>query len=250
MYRTLDPAKIIRTLELLERRIAERFPGAGLGRVCAELTEVARETAARIAKIARPALWLRGLTAAILIVGLGLLVYVGTSIIEIKRGDENLTGVLQGIEAFVNILVLTGAAVLFLVTLESRWKRQQALEDLHELRSIVHVIDMHQLTKDPSTAATISGATPSSPKRAMTPFELTRYLDYCSEMLSLAAKVAALYAQSTKDPVVIDAASDLQQITSNLSSKVWQKINIVQTSIQHQPAAPGRVAVTGLPSMM
>jgi hypothetical protein len=114
----------------------------------------------------------------------------------------------------------------------------------------VHVIDMHQLTKDPSTAATISGATPSSPKRAMTPFELTRYLDYCSEMLSLAAKVAALYAQSTKDPVVIDAASDLQQITSNLSSKVWQKINIVQTSIQHQPAAPGRVAVTGLPSMM
>ena len=32
---------------------------------------------------------------------------------------------------------------------------------------------------------------PSSPKRLLSPFELTRYLDYCSEMLSLAAKVAA-----------------------------------------------------------
>ena len=39
----------------------------------------------------------------------------------------------------------------------------------------------------------------------MTPFELTRYLDYCSEMLSLTAKIAALYAQSSSDAVVIDA---------------------------------------------
>jgi hypothetical protein len=55
-------------------------------------------------------------------------------------------------------------------------------------------------------------------------------------MLSLAAKVAALYAQSTKDPVVIETASDLAQITSNLSNKIWQKINIVQTGAQDQPA--------------
>jgi hypothetical protein len=246
MYRTLDPAKIILTLERLERRIAERFPGAGLCRVCAELIAIARETAARISDIARPTLWLRALTAAILLCGLGLLGYVTGSIIEIKRGDENLVGVLQGLEAFINILVLTGAAVLFVVTLEARWKRRRALEDLHELHSIMHVIDMHQLTKDPSTAAAGSGATASSPARVLTPFELTRYLDYCSELLSLAAKVAALYAQSTKDPVVIEAASDLAQIASHLSNKIWQKINIVQTGgPQHAMAAPAYAASGG-----
>ena len=30
--------------------------------------------------------------------------------------------------------------------------------------------------------------TPSSPLRRMTPFELTRYLDYCSEMLAIISK--------------------------------------------------------------
>jgi hypothetical protein len=235
MYRTLDSARIVETLERLDRRIAERFPNAGLTGVCAELVSIARRTAARIADISRPIVWLRALTAAILLGGLALLAYVAGSIIELKRGDENLVGVLQGIEAFINIVILTGAAILFIVTLETRWKRRQALEDLHQLRSIIHVIDMHQLTKDPSTAV-VGKATASSPQRRLTPFELTRYLDYCSEMLSLAAKVAALYAQSTKDPVVIETASDLAQITSNLSNTIWQKINIVQTGAQDQPA--------------
>jgi len=245
MFRTLDAARIVETLERLDRRIAERFPDSGLSRLCTELTSVARQTASRIIDIARPAIWLRALSATILLCGLGLLAYVTSSIIEIKRGDENLVGVLQGLEAFINILVLTGAAVLFVVTLESRWKRRRAIEDLHELRSIIHVIDMHQLTKDPSSAATVSTTTASSPARTLSPFELTRYLDYCSEMLSLAAKVAALYAQSTKDPVVIDTATGLAQITSNLSNKIWQKINIVQTGAQ-QPsaAAPGHAAVS------
>jgi hypothetical protein len=34
----------------------------------------------------------------------------------------------------------------------------------------------------------------------MSPFELTRYLDYCSEMLSLTSKLAAVYAQNLPDP--------------------------------------------------
>jgi hypothetical protein len=31
---------------------------------------------------------------------------------------------------------------------------------------------------------------------------MTRYLDYCSEMVSLTAKIAVLFAQSLADPVV------------------------------------------------
>lgn len=242
MYRTLDTDKIITTLERLERRINDRFPGSGLSRVCAELTAVARESKARVAAVMAPNYALRAVSAAALLFGVALLTYVGT-IIEIKRDAENLYGVLQGFDSAFNIIVLMGAGALFLSSLESRWKRQRTLSHLHELRSIIHVVDMHQLTKDPSRISTVAVGTPNSPQRPLSPFELARYLDYCSEMLSLSAKVAALYAQGTKDPVVIDAASDLEQITSNLSGKIWQKITMVQSQLLAADPPP-----TALPS--
>jgi hypothetical protein len=108
---------------------------------------------------------------------------------------------------------------------------------------------MHQLTKDP--ASLLAEPTPASPERRLSQVELVRYLDYCSEMLSLAAKVAAVYAQSTKDPQVVSAASDVQQLTANLSAKVWQKIQIANTTLpasrtvqpgQSAPFAPSRAA--------
>jgi hypothetical protein len=49
-------------------------------------------------------------------------------------------------------------------------------------------------------------------------------------MLSLSGKLAALYAQDFNDPDVIEAASDIEQLATNLSQKVWQKITIVQAS--------------------
>ena len=243
-YRTLDPHLIVTTVTTLSHRVEERFPGSGLTKVCAELTAVARESKERVANVARPNLLLRLAITLVLLAGLMLLGYVGSVIAEAKRDPDNVYSVLQGIEASINIIVLVGAAALFLITLESRQRRARALADLHELRSIIHVIDMHQLTKDPSTVALVGTDTPSSPKRPMSAFELTRYLDYCSEMLSLSAKVAVLYAQSTRDPVVIEAASDLGQITSNLSNKIWQKINIVQRSAAQAAAAKSRTATS------
>jgi len=63
----------------------------------------------------------------------------------------------------------------------------------------------------------------------MSKFELTRYLDYCSEMLSLTSKLAALYAQELPDGVVIDAVNEIENLTGNLSRKIWQKISIVES---------------------
>jgi hypothetical protein len=234
MFRTLVPEKIVATLAALERRIAERFPDASLHKVCAELTRAAHESGARTARLRRPDYRLRALSAAVIASGLAALVLLATAL-EIKREGTNVYGILQGIESGFNIVVLAGAAIFFLVTMETRWKRRLALAHLHELRSIVHVIDMHQLTKDPSAILASGAPTPSSPERSLGPFELSRYLDYCSEMLSLSAKLAALYAQASKDTVVIDAASDIGQITTNLSNKIWQKITLVQ---QLAPAPP------------
>ena len=241
-YTTLNADRIIKTLEQLERRIGERFPGAGLYGVCNELLAVTRDTKARIAAIEAPNYFLRAISIAAMSAGLVLLFYIGT-IIEVKRDTENLYGVLQGFDSAFNIVVLMGAGAIFLSSIESRWKRQEVLDHLHELRSIIHVIDMHQLTKDPSRGPQVGSTTAHSPKRTMSDFELSRYLDYCSEMLSLSAKVAALYAQGTRDPIVIETASDLGQITTNLANKIWQKITMLQPhGSATWPAGPNSAA--------
>ena len=72
-------------------------------------------------------------------------------------------------------------------------KRRQTLRYLHELRSITHIIDMHQLTKDQSFVR--GEEQPDiSDKPPMTRAQLIRYFDYCSEMFSLTSKLAALCA--------------------------------------------------------
>jgi hypothetical protein len=104
------------------------------------------------------------------------------------------------------------------------------------LRSIAHVVDMHQLTKDPAFVLSNIKSTDASPKRGLTKEELTRYLDYCSEMLALVSKIAALFAQNIEDPVVLAAVNDLESLTQGLSGKIWQKIMILDLSLPKNPA--------------
>ncbi len=226
-YHSLDPGEIIKTLELLYFRISERFPNAGLANVCKELGQLARDTDKRVAHIRKPYRFLRLGIVVVMMSGLLAIAYVA-SIIDYKQDKDNLFGVLQRLEAFINIIVLMGAAVFFLSTAEARWKRQIIIGHLHEIRMIVHVIDMHQLTKDPGASLKRLSRTPSSPDRTLSPFELVRYLDYCSEMYALAAKVALLYAQSSRDSVIMSALTEIEHITANLSAKVWQKITIIE----------------------
>ncbi len=226
MYRTLNPAKIIATLAQLEARILARFPNAGLGRVCGELGAIAKTSAARAAEIERPAYALRVMTVLLIGLAVGLLMYAMATLVKGRQVSDDLFSSIQAVEATINLILLIAAALYFLVKLEERIKRTRALAALAELRSICHVIDMHQLTKDPLM---LDGPrTNASPERTMTPFELTRYLDYCSEMLSLTAKIAALYAQASRDATVVDAVSDIAILTTNLSAKIWQKIAMVQ----------------------
>ena len=238
MYATIDPDRIVTSLAQLEARITERFPGAGLAKVCAELRQVGLNARATADDIARPDYASRGLIALVVTLGISVLIYVTVSLFSNRKASDDLFAMVQAIDAGVNLLVLTGAVIFFLVSLEERSKRNRALVALNELRSIAHVIDMHQLTKDPMMLE--GPRTAASPDRHMTPFELTRYLDYCSELLSLTAKIAALYAQSSSDAVVIDAVSDLTTLTTNLSSKIWQKITLVQTGTQIKPSGDQR----------
>ena len=138
------------------------------------------------------------------------------------------------LEAGMNATVLAGAAIFFLMTLENRHKRRKALVAIDELRAIAHIIDMHQLTKDPERVGRQKRRTDSSPESRLTGFELARYLDYCTEMLSITGKVAALFVQRFRDPVVMAATNEVEQLCTGLSQKIWQKIMILQQAPDYE----------------
>jgi hypothetical protein len=83
---------------------------------------------------------------------------------------------------------------------------------------------MPQLTKDPMRDGAALPDTAHSPKRDLSGPMLERYLDYCGDMVSLVAKLAALIAQSCRDGAVSDAAGDVEALTAGLSRKIWRKI--------------------------
>ena len=225
-YRRLDPAAITRTIELLGQRVEARFPASGLARVCRELLGIAQRTAETTAWIARPILALRAAVALLVVLLLAGLAATGAGL-RVRLSPESLTELAQGLESGINDMILVGAFLFFLVTLEKRIKRGRALKAIHELRSIAHVIDMHQLTKDPEWVLDRGKGTGILPPRSMSRFELSRYLDYCSEALSLTAKVAALYVRDFDDPVALQAVNEVEGLTSSLSRKIWQKLSIL-----------------------
>jgi len=226
MYRSLNPEHIIHTIAQLRDRIHERFPGSGLSKVADELQQISNEAVARSEWIARPLLPLRAALAS-LVALIGVIILLALVNLNVSKLWESFSDFVQAVEAGINDLVFVGVAIYFLATLEARIKRQRALKAIHELRALAHIVDMHQLTKDPHSILSPGPATRSSPKRSMTDFELSRYLDYCSEMLSLIGKVAALYVQRFDDPVALSAVNEMEDLTTGLSRKIWQKIMIL-----------------------
>jgi hypothetical protein len=224
-FRQLDAGKIIETVKALHIRVEERFPGSGLGKVVSELQLVAEETVERTKWIQSPQIPLR---AAAVLLSLGIIALLGVCVANIKKFDLNdFTNAMQGIDASIGSVVFIGAAILFLVSCENRIKRMRALKAIHELRALAHIVDMHQLTKDPEgVLRLLPGITP--PKRVFTPLELTRYLDYCSDAQALISKIAALYVQGFQDPVLLDAVDDVEDLTAGFSRKIWQKITILE----------------------
>lgn len=225
MYQELQPALIRQTLEKLEARIGERFPGSGLSSVATEVRMLAADLLPTLERLRDPIWPVRG--AAFAAIGL-LLIVVFTLVALSLRVSFDVDGfaeLLQATEAGVNDVILLSFAIYFLASLEGRFKRRSALESLHRLRSVVHIIDMHQLTKDPSVLLSESPSGTASPsERTFTQHELARYLDYCSELLSLASKLAALHVQYLRDPVVLGAVTEIENLAGGLSSKIWQKI--------------------------
>ena len=229
-FRLLDAEQIVSTIQRLQSRILERFPQRHLGQVAGQLIKFAGEATANIEWYKRPHIPLRLLIALfVAIIPAVLLVIFVLGHFDVVQID--LHEFIQTTEATLASVVFIGAAVIYLMSLERRIKRSRVIRHLDELRAVAHIVDMHQLTKDPERVLRMyqeTGSTKSSPSVKLNAFQLGRYFDYCSEMMSLTSKVAALYAQASVDPQIGAAVLEIENLTTGLSRKIWQKMMLLQ----------------------
>jgi hypothetical protein len=227
----LDVEPVRRTVALLHDRIEARFPHRGLRQACADLLalvdevgDVSQATQARVrtARICSQAL-------VVLIVAATLVALV-LAIHDATVSDDRLRTSLDWlplIETVIADVVYAGVAVFFLYSFPERIRRGRTLALLHQLRSMAHVIDMHQLTKDPEMLRESFRPTGLSRPLDLDRDEMERYFEYCSEMLSLVGKTAALCAEESRDVVVLDTVSTIESLTVGMSRKIWQKISML-----------------------
>ena len=231
-YSELNPDLIVHTMSQLKGRIEEMFPNAGLAKVADELQDIGQCIIRLVEELRRPLWTLRVLTVSAILCLIVFAVWLAVLAIRLSTSlQDGLMETLQGVESATNEVILLVIGIIFFATLENRIKRKKAFESLHRLRSIAHVVDMHQLTKDPNNLLSGTVTASSSPDRSMTPFELTRYLDYCTELLAITSKLAALHVQYFQDKEVLQIVNEVEMLAHELSNKIWQKIMILDITV-------------------
>jgi hypothetical protein len=181
MYRSLDPVKIVETCRESRDSISRRFPESGLSELASELLSVSAQASELSEWLSNPHLPLRAF-AGLCILGVLIIVIEVVMNLKVRPTFTSIAEFLQGSEAAINEAVLLGIAVFFFLTLETRLKRRRALKAIHVLRSMAHIVDMHQLTKDPERIVGPRPPIEAGATRPLNPAELIRYLDYRSDV--------------------------------------------------------------------
>ena len=239
LHEPLEAPAVRETVQELYGRIEARFPKRGLLGVCGDLIKLVDEvqdaTGAGQRRIRVARYISRVVMVAVIIVTVLAVAYAARDAIV---GNAKLSSVdlLDVAGTAISDLVYASIAIFFLWSFPERLERSRLLNLLHQLRSTAHVIDMHQLTKDPEQLKPSFRPTSKSTKLDLTRDEMERYLDYCSELLSLVGKTAALCAEESRDSVILETVSTIENLTVGLSRKIWQKISNLPPGEPHDPA--------------
>ncbi len=235
-FQRLDALAVKETVDRLQQRIAARFPRRNLRLVAREIS-AAIDDLLLTEHVSLYKVFRYGSRVAMMLLA-GVLV-VGVAMVfrsEGLREPESIWAWIQIAESVINDVVFAGIAMYFLWQLPDRYRRRRDLAALHRLRSLAHVIDMHQLTKDPERLRSDFERTDQSVDLGLTVIELANYLDYCSELLSLVSKTAALFAEDTTDQTVLATVEGIEDLTNGMSRKIWQKIALLPAA--GRPAVP------------
>lgn len=229
----ISPGTLAHTSKRLVTRIGERFGDCEVLHLAAQVDRIVSRSHTRL----RGSRWLGFMIRLVIwptviaaLVALGYGIYLFNPKIQTSSGLE----LVQGIESLIQVLLVLAATTWFFLTLNTRLVRGRLLRAVQELRSLAHAIDLDQLDKDPDRLKRQGDDdTPTSPKLGdiNTPFLLSRYLDYCGEMLSLIGKVAAIYAEKIDDPIVLSELGDVERLTNDYRLNVGMKMASVSQMI-------------------
>lgn len=226
---TLQAEAVAETVRRLRSRIAERFPERNLVRVADELLELVgrvRDDASVVRRRVRTARLVSRVLITAIAIGTAVALWLA---VDAARGDAGPDGLdwLPLIETTINDLVFAAIAVFFLYTFPERLLRGDLLKLLHRLRSLAHIVDMHQFSKDPERLRPGFRPTEASTDEHLDRDQMERYLNYCSELLGLVGKAAALCAEESRDSVVLETVRSIEELTLGMSRKIWQKISVL-----------------------
>lgn len=226
-YRALDPHHLRRTTTKIIDQIDETFPGSGLSGVGAAFRGLTDESLEKVNDLNTP-IWRIRILSGILILITLLVVVVLPLTLTFQDSFTSWADFLEGTDAGFHLLAIIGGGIYFIASWERRVKRNLALDALSELRAMAHIIDMHQISKDPG----LEHITPLpegqvDTRTVRSDAELALYLDFSSDMLSIVGKLASLYAKKLHDRDVLDAVNEIESLTNGLCGKLWQKIMII-----------------------
>ena len=198
-------------------RIKAKFPDSGLSRVAAELVSMVEEAGIRAEAIHRPN-WPLRVGVVLLSLGAG----AGPAAGHLVAGEDRPEGRDGALHVrrvgAAGLLLLRGGGPLFGVA-GNPPEAAPRLSALHELRAMAHVVEMHQIAKDP--VGLLAGGAAAKPdgreQTTKTPEELNRYLNYCNELLSIISKIAALYVQDFPDAPTVGAEDQVENLCSGIS---------------------------------
>jgi hypothetical protein len=128
---------------------------------------------------------------------------------------------LQGLEAFLSVLVYIGLAFLALLGLEVATYRRR----FHELNTLISLISMHQSDKD------VLGLT--SPEKLR---ENLLYLTTCSDLLGLISVIGGYYSQENSSLLYSNLLDVIYERADRMKLNIQTKI--MHSSISMAPAAP------------
>jgi hypothetical protein len=221
--RNLEPQKLIKTSEKLTQWVVAVFPTSHLSKVAQEVCLVTQEAAVRAEAIRRPNIFLRAGMITLLAIALAGIVH--------QVVTRPFSEILSLLDITKGVAIYLFAALAFFITLEFRLKRRKALKAVHELRTMAHIIDMHQLMKDEVIEKFRDDPT-DSPER------INQYLHACTALLALVSKIGQLYVEHFPDPEAVRAVDDFGLMATGLSNKIWNKI----LSRKGEPAIPVKKA--------
>ncbi len=126
--------------------------------------------------------------------------------------------ILGTLDAAANLAFLTVGLMFLVYRFRVEKRREKVMRMLHRIRSLVHLLDMVQLTKNLEV----------EPKGDLSIADKIRYLDACSQAAALAGKSAALLIGEYDEPSVISAVTEIEIVCSGISQKIWAKIAVLQ----------------------